>query len=190
MPRFDARSMHHIEIDAAPERVYEALLSTDFGRNPVLRTLMMLRAIPAIVFTPRATYADRGSQTARNLLSGAFRQLEATPPVELVLGLTGRFWTPAGGLIPTDGATFRDPIPAGVARATWGFRVEPTSPGRSRLTTETRVLCADDATRRQFLRYWRVIRGGSGIIRWALLRQIKSVAEASTTSLSVARDRA
>jgi hypothetical protein len=112
-----------------------------------------------------------------DLLSGAFCQLEAIPPTELTLGLTGRFWTPAGGLVPSDPTTFRDPLPPGLARATWSFHLDSPQPGKTRLATETRVACADPETRRHFLRYWRLVRGGSGIIRWALLRQIKLAAE-------------
>jgi hypothetical protein len=184
MPKWDARSSHQVEINAEPARVYATLLSIDFGRNPLVRVLMFLRSIPAVLFSPREARARwREARAAdcleptRHLLSGAFTQLEATPPVEMVLGLTGRFWTPDGGLVPTEVATFGDPLPAGLARAAWNFQIEPVAPGRSRLSTETRVLCADPATRKDFLRYWRVIRGGSGAIRWALLRQIKSQAE-------------
>lgn len=186
MPRFDARSSHALEIAADPAHVYHALLSIDFSRNPVVRVLMAIRTAPAMLLAPRRTWARwktaravRLGQPAGDMLAGAFTQLEAVPPVELVLGLTGRFWTPSGGLIPSDVATFRDPVPAGLARAAWNFRVEPARGGGSRLSTETRVLCADAATRRSFLRYWRIISPGSGLIRWALLRQVKSVAENS-----------
>jgi hypothetical protein len=48
---------------------------------------------------------------------------------------------------------------------------------RSRVVTETRVLCADAAARRSFLRYWRVIRPGSAITRRVALGRIKRAAE-------------
>jgi hypothetical protein len=184
MPRWDARSRHHVEIQAEPAAVYHALLTIDFGRNPILRVFMAVRLLPALIFTPRQAWKRwQGARAARlqgpmgHLLSGAFIQLEASPPTELILGLTGRFWTPAGGLVPTDPATFRDPVPPGLARATWNFQLQAVHPSRTLLGTETRVLCGDEATRRRFLRYWTLIRGGSGVIRWALLRQVKLVAE-------------
>jgi len=188
MPSWDARSRHQVEIQAAPDVVYRALLTTDFGRNPVLRTLMALRVLPALILTPRQAWKRwRAASAARlqgpmgHLLTGAFTQLEATPPAELIFGLTGRFWTLVGGLVPTDPGTFRDPVPAGLARATWSFELGPVQPGRTMLSTETRVACGDPATRRRFLRYWRFIRGGSGVIRWALLRQVKLAAESAVT---------
>lgn len=186
MPRWDARSNHQIEVAASPDRVYHTLLTTEFDRNPLIRVLMTLRAVPALLLSPRATWtrwrsiaAARETRSTRNLRSGAFIKLEATPPTDLILGLTGRFWSPSGGLVASDTATFREPVPHGLARATWSFHIDPISPGRSCLQTETRVLCADSATRTSFLRYWRVIRPGSGIIRWALLRQVKHAAEAA-----------
>jgi hypothetical protein len=102
--------------------------------------------------------------------------LAESPPEELVLGVTGRFWTLSGSLVPSTAATFRDPPPHGLARGTWNFRLE--SLGEStRLRTETRVRCADVATRRAFERYWRIIGRASGLIRKVILRQVKRAAE-------------
>ena len=110
-------------------------------------------------------------------MNADFVLLEEIPPFELVIGLTGRFWTLSGGLVPTDVATFREAPPAGFARAAWNFTVQPLDSGRSRLGTETRVRCADAATTRRFRTYWRVVAPGSGLIRWAILRQVRRRAE-------------
>jgi hypothetical protein len=184
MPSWDVRSNHQVDIQADREVVYTTVLQTDFGRNPILRGLMFLRAIPAVLLAPRQAWtqwrpasARRAQAPVHNLLNSAFTQLEAAPPSELVFGVTGRFWTPAGGLVQSDRETFRGTVPSGLARAVWGFNVQALAPGRSRLSTETRVICGDPATRRRFLFYWRVVSRGSGVIRWALLRQIKLAAE-------------
>jgi hypothetical protein len=184
MPAWDVHSVHAIEVGAAADNVYQALLDTDFGRNPVLVALMAVRAVPALLLSPREAFqrwreaeSRRAEGPMGHLLAGAFVLLEARRPVEMVLGLTGRFWTPAGGLLPTDPARFLEPPPPGVARAAWSFRLEPRSPERTLLRTETRVLCADAATRASFLRYWWVIQIGSGVIRHALLWQVKIAAE-------------
>src|SRR5512147_3192500 len=144
MPAWDVRSSHHVQIHASPDTVYAAILQTDFAHNPVLRLLMGIRAIPALLLAPRQAYrhwrdlaARRASSPVSNLLNSAFTRLEAAPPSDLVFGLTGRFWTPAGGLIPTAAGTFRDEVPAGLARAVWGFHVEQVAPGQTRLSTET-----------------------------------------------------
>jgi sirohydrochlorin ferrochelatase len=81
-----------------------------------------------------------------------------------------------GGLVTASAERFRELPPAGLAQAVWNFRVEPRGTG-TELSTETRVRCADAVTRRQFARYWRVIRLGSGLIRGSMLRQIRTEAE-------------
>ncbi len=184
MPTYDARSAHQLEVGAEPDVVFRALKAADFGRHPVVRVLMALRAVPALLLAPRRALARWRQVSAAapapglgKLLAGGFVLLAEEPDRELTFGLTGRFWKPAGDLVPTDPARFREPIPAGLARAAWELRVEPLAAGCSRLTTETRVLCADAAARRAFLRYWRFIRLGSGVIRLALLRQVQRAAE-------------
>jgi hypothetical protein len=45
------------------------------------------------------------------------------------------------------------------------------------VATETRIVCTDEASRRAFLRYWRVIRPFSGLIRLEMLRLLRNAAE-------------
>ena len=183
MPAFDVAAEYAIRIEAPVERVYDAVLTTDFSRQPVVALLMGLRAIPAFLAAPLSFFRRRrtpgiaGGQRLGSLLSRKFVQLEALPPFELVLGLTGRFWTAGGSLIETDPATFRAAPPPGTARAAWNFSVTSLPDGACRLATETRVRCADLPTARQFRRYWGVVAPGSGLIRWAILRQIRRRAE-------------
>jgi hypothetical protein len=179
MPVWDVRSSHAIDIAASPERVFDTLAVADFSRNPIVRSLMALRSIPAIVLAPRKAWRDWRASLAAERGTGplrhAFVVLESRRPDTLILGLTGRFWTPSGGLVATDPASFGKALP-GFARAAWSFELVPTTAG-TRLSTETRVLCGDPRSRRRFLRYWRVIRPGSGVIRRVVLRQIKVAAE-------------
>ena len=44
------------------------------------------------------------------------------------------------------------------------FKAAPAQDG-ALLTTETRMLATDEASRRRFARYWRLIRPASGLIR-------------------------
>jgi hypothetical protein len=59
------------------------------------------------------------------------------------------------------------------------FNVEDAGGGWSTLSTETRVLATDDATRRGMGRYWRLIVPGSGLLRRQWLDGIKRRAEGS-----------
>jgi hypothetical protein len=93
-----------------------------------------------------------------------------------VLGTVGRFWRAAGELHAVNPTSFREPSPPGTAKAAWSFTVN-RRPGGAVLRTETRVLCADAATRRRFRAYWLAIRPFSGLIRRELLAAVRSAAE-------------
>jgi hypothetical protein len=60
------------------------------------------------------------------------------------------------------------------ATAVIDFRVRPGT-----LATETRVHVPDPVSRRKFVRYWRVVRPFSGLIRSQVLRAAKRRAEAA-----------
>jgi hypothetical protein len=96
---------------------------------------------------------------------------------EIVLGITGRFWSLEPKVAETDPATFRGPIPVGLARAAWNFALEPMPDGLTKLTTETRVQCADEASGRRFRRYWLFVGPFSGLIRRAILQRVGRAAE-------------
>jgi len=181
MPAWDVATRHEIRIKAGPEAVWYALFHTDLGSLPVVRVLVTLRSIPALLADPRAS-CDRlrglrsSSASLRTLRRDDFAVLEEREPREIVLGITGKFWDPHGGLLRTERDTFRAALPPGMAQGTWGFRLEEV-PGGTRLVTETRVRCADAAARWSFRWYWMLIRPFSGWIRISMLRAIRRAAE-------------
>jgi hypothetical protein len=191
LPRFDVREHHSTVIKAPAQRVYAALWATDFSRSPVIRLLLGLRALPAILVgtlkdprgavsrraAGRAGRAQRAALTLRWAVAERFTVLGDDPPRELVLGLVGAFWRLRGGLRRVDADAFRGPQPPGTARTAWSFHVAQRADGSSVLSTETRVECADAASRWRFRLYWLVVRPGSGLIRRAMLRAIRRAAE-------------
>jgi hypothetical protein len=114
----------------------------------------------------------------RGLEQVGFVVLDEQPGKHLVLGLTGKFWTPGGHIERVAANAFRDFASPGFAQATWGFELSG-SDGAVHVTTETRTRCTDDASRRSFLRYWRFIGPFSALIRRALLRSMSRRAMAS-----------
>jgi hypothetical protein len=165
-------------VHASPQAVWDALGRLDASRVWLVRILMGVRRLPAFVTAPRGalrSLAGRG-RGLRNL----FREgvvLDDDSPRDLVLGLTGRFWTPAGGLLASDRASFRESPPPGTARVAWSFRVSASGSGMTYLETETRIRCADPGARRAFARYWRLVRPGSGLLRRAILAAVRRDAE-------------
>lgn len=179
-PRFDVVEIPSIVVAAPVATVYEALSRVDFARHPLIAALLAIRAAPAALLGRLRSPSPRPIARTVTLATFArqgFATLGRNPPHELLLGLQGRFWTLDGDLQPFDAEVARAPIPPGMARGGWNFTTTPLDATHTRLTTETRVICADSPTRRRFLSYWFVIRLGSGAIRQAMLRQIRSLAE-------------
>jgi molybdenum cofactor cytidylyltransferase len=178
MPVYDVRASYGVDVDAPVRAVYRAVLETDLASSLVSKVLMAIRSLGR-----NAAETFRfGELPAR----GPFFALGSDPPREIVAGIIGRFWVVKGGVADGDRAAFAAPLPAGMAKAAWSFRVDEKGAG-SCLTTETRVLCADDAARRQFLRYWTLIGPFSGVIRREALRLIRAQAQFTSTSTSPLR---
>jgi hypothetical protein len=117
--------------------------------------------------------------TLDDMLASGFTVIGERPGEELVLGTVGRFWRARGELCPISPARFREPAPPGTAKAAWNFAVGRRSDGGTELRTETRVLCADVATRRRFRAYWTLIKPFSGLIRLEMLAAVRSAAEST-----------
>ncbi len=178
MPAYDVSARYGLRIAAPPSRVYAALLATDFSRPWLVRGLMGVRRLPSFLRSPRVTWhrlispSRRPRASLADLAHSDFILLQNSPPREIVLGITGHFWTLAAECVTVPPERFRDALAPGLAQAVWNFEVTATADG-SQLSTETRVRCADPATLRQFRRYWRLVAPGSGLIRHAILRQVR-----------------
>ena len=176
LPDHDVVERHQIGIRAPVERVYDAVRALDLSRSRTIRWLFLLRELPAL---PRSS--GRGNTrlglTLDGLLGSGFVLLGETPRQEFLLGLVGRFWTPSGDIQRLDASGFRTFDRPGYAKAAWNFSLSEGEDGTTRLATETRVLCLDDASRRRFRLYWSFIGPFSALIRKEMLRSVKRAAE-------------
>jgi hypothetical protein len=164
LAEYDFEEKHSIAICADAATVYEAAQDVDFGDSFIVRTLLRLRGMSA------------DGLSIRNLGYSKFRILGERPARELLIGLAGRFWTPWGDLQDVTAENFKAFDKTGYAKAVWNFSLFDEGVG-TRLTTETRIKCLDDASRRSFGRYWKFIRPFSGLIRIEMLKAIKRRAE-------------
>jgi hypothetical protein len=64
-----------------------------------------------------------------------------------------------------------------MARAIWNFAVQYVGASSSILSTETRVVCGDPASRQKFRAYWLVVGHFSGLIRRLMLNSVKQLCE-------------
>ena len=185
LPEYDVRTTHSIRIAARPESVYASLRTADFAHWGVLRTLFTVRLLPAFSVAPRETWHRLRNEiwprqvTLAHMLAQGFTLLGERAGTELVAGTIGRFWQARAELWPTSPASFGEAAPPGTAKGAWNFVVGTREGGWTELTTETRVLCVDEAARRRFRRYWTGSRLFSGVIRREMLTAVRATAEAA-----------
>jgi hypothetical protein len=177
LPRYDVHEVHHIIINAPAERIYEVMKAVTFDDlSPIVRALFAIRGLPA-----RLSGRPGQPIPRKPILEalGSFVVLADQPPGEFVFGTAGQFWRAVDTQAPKlDSAeAFMRYDQAGNAKAAANFCLQPLPDGRVKLTTETRVLSLDDATRRKFRRYWALIYPGSALIRVLWLRAIRHRAE-------------
>jgi hypothetical protein len=170
-PNADAVETHSIVISASPESVHRALWIADLGGSLIIKLLLGLRSLPEFVLHGSRLPRDR-KITLQTIINSGFGIL-ADQPEEIVLGVTGKFWRPTGNLLPFDHASFAAAVPSGAARAVWNFTMKGDGSGGTILSTETRVICGDSASRRKFRMYWFFVRPFSGFIRLLMLRAVK-----------------
>ena len=164
LSEYDFEEKHSMAIRADAATVYEAAQNANFGESWIVRMLLTLRGMSA------------DALTLRNLSYSKFRILGERPSKELLIGLAGRFWTPWGDLQDVNAENFKAFDKSGYAKAVWNFSLDRDG-GNTRLTTETRIKCLDDSSRRSFGFYWTFVQPFSGLIRMEMLRSIKRKAE-------------
>ena len=166
MPEFDFNEVHSTLVAAPPERTLAAVRALTPRDVPVMAALMALR---------RLRRTPRPGPVVDQMLRGGFVVL-ADRPDELVLGVAGRFWTPAGGIARIGAGDFADFDAPNHAKGIMNFHAQ-TAAGGCLLSTETRVRATDEHARRSFGRYWRVVHPGSALIRRVWLRAARRRAE-------------
>lgn len=173
LPTYDVSDSYRTDIDAPAERVYAALRSFDLGNSPLSRLLFGLRGLPALL-SPNSEPEGTPGLTLEGLLQGGFILLAENPPHELAMGLIGQFWRATAEVVAdVDASGFRDFDLPGYARTALNFSLVQQSDGVTRLATETRVCCPDEASRKKFRLYWTLIGPFSGLIRKEMLRLIE-----------------
>ena len=170
---YDVNEVHSTHVAAPPERVLAVARELTSRDVPLARALMAVRTLPA-----RLRGRGRGidSPIVGQFVRAGFVVL-AERPDELALGAVGRFWHPSATMRRIHADEFAGFDEPGWAKAVFNFEARPAPDGRTLLRTETRIRGTDEAARRSFRRYWRVIGPFSGAIRRAWLRAIRKRAE-------------
>lgn len=180
MPSFEVRERHSITIRRPPGQVLESLAELRLEDMPLARFLFFLRSLPARL-SGRPASSVRTLPLLERFRTGGAVVLGEEPGREILVGLVGRFWRLRGGGWPSlrDASDFERFVEPGYAKAVINFEVRERD-GLTTLATETRVSTTDDASRKVFRRYWRVIGLGSAITRRSMLRAVRRRAERSS----------
>lgn len=171
MPAPDVAERHSIVIKASRDRIWDAVSNMKATDIRLAKPLFAVRDLLSRV---------RNGHPQRDLPD--FTPLAEDPGREVVQGVIGQWWRlgRAENVASVDGPdAFRAFDRPGYAKATFSFLLEDVSDGRIRLVTETRVQATSPDARRAFLRYWVVIRLGSGFVRRAMLAAIRARALSS-----------
>ena len=172
LPNRDFSAAYKIRVNAPTSVVYECLLRSDFSQVWLVRLLMSLRS-------GKWMQRDRLVSDLRQRLKGTgFVVLAEVPDEELVIGVAGRFLRPDGGrcldLTADSFANFSTP---GYAKVAWNFKLRANSPESTLLSTETRIKCFGPAALWKFRVYWSLVGPFSGLLRKAILNEVKTEAE-------------
>ncbi|NUK12543.1 hypothetical protein HRW18_32145 [Streptomyces lunaelactis] len=179
VPRPDFGSRHQTVIPAPVEAVWAAWQEMEQaggeGWGPIVRALFTVRR-------QLGRLKSGGGEVPEEDLRDSFLLLAEDPPREMVRGIVGQWWTMGAAdgrpdvTGPGEFLAFDEP---GYAKATFSMRfTADAATGGTRVVTETRVLCLDEAARRAMRRYWRLIEPFSSLVRRMMLRRLRKRAVA------------
>ncbi|WAL69262.1 hypothetical protein ORV05_16315 [Amycolatopsis cynarae] len=180
VPTFDAMIAEHAVVYADRATTFEAARNLDFltVRTPLLTAAFWVRDLPSRLSggaapDPPELVLSEGIGLRGWLLLG---EREGQ---EIAFGAVGKFWRPA--------IVWRD-VPreefAGFSEPGWGkmaanFSVQSYGNDATLLSYQCRTVTTDLASRRRFLRYWRLVRPLARHVLRATLRTIQLNAEAA-----------
>ena len=174
LPEYDVRESQSRLLFADVSAVRAAIWELDLTGIPVVRALLVLRALPGRL---RARLGGRATPMPPPFTLADMSRAGWTPlaegPEEVAFGTLTHPWR-IGNEAPLavdreSFATFSEP---GVAKVAFSIRADPAGSHRTRVTTETRVATTDPRSRRRFAAYWVVVGPVSALIRWLVLRRL------------------
>jgi uncharacterized protein YndB with AHSA1/START domain len=174
LPEFDVRERHSRVLDADVGAVRAAIGQTDLTGIPVVRALLLLRALPGRALARLGGHATPAPPpfTLADMPRAGWTPL-AEGPEEVAFGTLTHPWR-IGDEAPlrVDQQSFAAFSTPGYAKVAFSIRADPDGPHRTRVATETRVSTTDPRSRRRFAAYWVVVGPASALIRRLILRRL------------------
>jgi hypothetical protein len=179
VPEATSGSVTHVDIEARPEQVWDALLALKFTDLRITTPLLAIRSLPSLLAKRGSMGSGSSAPTMLEaMVDGRFVELDRDPPRSITIGLIGEFWKLTGGVDvevtgPDEFEAFDEP---GYVKTAMDFIIEPHRSGTRVTTTTANTTTSPDAATK-FGRYWRVVGPGSKVIRLDMLHALKRRAE-------------
>lgn len=163
LPKYTFSEFHKIVVNCPIENVYHVAKDFNMSKSKLITLLCKIRGLPAKRLNLQDFITDIG-----------FTNLEENYPYENLIG----FWTRAKIEKVPDYESFSNDSISPRLKAVWNFKFEKLEAGKTRVSTETRVLCVASVTKFTFGLYWPIIKPFSGVTRKIMLNIIKNDSEA------------
>ena len=164
LPEYTFNESHEIVVNSPIENAYHAAKDVDLSKSRIITFLFKIRGLPTKRLNLQHFIDDIG-----------FTNLEENYPYESLVG----FWARAKiEKIPSYEDFSNNSIHPWL-KVVWNFRFEKLEKEKTKVSTETRVLCVAPITKYTFGLYWIIIKPFSGLIRKKMLKIIKDDSEAT-----------
>ena len=165
---------HQIRIAAPADVVLATATGLELLNSGLVQVVFKVRAI-ALGGRPDSRLHPKA--LLEQMQSIGWVVLAERPGREVVLGAVTKPWEAEPvfrSISAGEFGAFREP---GYVKIVWTLRAEPLGECASVFHTETRVSTTDPETTKRFRRYWSYVAPGVELIRLAMLRPLKKVAE-------------
>ncbi len=153
---------HEIVVDSPIENAFNVATDFDLSKSRTIAWLFKIRGLPTKRLNLKDFIDDMG-----------FTNLERNAPYENLIG----FWARLKIAPVPDYENFINNSISPWIKVVWNFQCVALGENKTRVSTETRVLCVAPFTRITFRLYWLIIKPFSGLIRKKMLKIIKEDSE-------------
>ena len=174
LPEYEVVERHHIPVAAPVEITFRAASEADLLQWPLIRAIFRAREV---ILGSQAKAAEHPRGLVAFTRSLGWRVLAEVPGREIVMGSATQPWQAEVVFRPLTPDQFRAFHEPEYVKIAWTLRVDSRRGDQCVFRTETRVMTTDRAARAKFRRYWAFFSPGIWLIRWLLLRQLRTEAE-------------
>ena len=167
LPQYTFNEFHEIVVNSPIENVYSVTKNLDISKSKIIVLLLKMRGMPTKRLNLQDLIDDIG-----------FTKIEEQYPYEFLIGFLLKLKIVK---IPSHENFLNNSISPWV-KVVWNFQFEELEKNKTKVSTETRILCVVPITRITFGLYWFFIKPFSTFIRKKGLNMIKEASESIKTN--------